>query len=409
MIRVEEYQRITQTGVEALPCEEVKVGAAAGRVLAEDLRSIHPVPPFTNSAMDGFAVCTDDVVAGAVLPVTADVPAGRIAPEPLWPGTAQRIMTGAPIPPGANAVVPVEDTDQPSGSAPLPKRVRIDAAPTPNRHVRYKGEDVPAGTVVIRAGTRLTPAALAAAISVGHATVPVRRRPRVAIISTGAELRRAGEKLGPGEIPDSNGPLLTELVREAGGEVVTRVTTGDDSEEFAAALDSAMAADLVVTSGGASAGAFDVVKHVAEPLGVEFRSVAMQPGKPQGHGRLIGDGGRRVPVFALPGNPVSVFVSFHALVRPVLELMLGTSARAPIVTARATSGWRCPAGRRQYTPVLVSFGAEVTCEKVHPLGSGSHLVASLPHANGLAIAAEDATEVQAGDLLEVHLVNLPWR
>lgn len=407
MILLADYQRITQEGVTPLPAETVQTAAGGGRVLATDLLAIHPVPPFTNSAMDGFAIRSGEVVDGTVLPVTGDVPAGGTDPLPLAPGTAQRIMTGAPIPPGADAVVQLEDTDQPSGSAALPDRVRITRAPAPGRHIRIRGEDVAAGAMVVRAGTRLTAAGLAAAISVGHGTVPVRRRPRVAIITTGSELRRAGEPLGPGEIPNSNGPLLAQLIRDAGCEVPTHLTTGDDAEEFAAALDSALTADLVVTSGGASAGAFDVVKHVTTPLGVEFRSVAMQPGRPQGHG-WIERHGSRVPVFALPGNPVSVFVSFHVIVRPVLELLHGIESQPPTVSARATSGWRSSAGRRQFMPVHVSFGEEVTCAPVHPLGSRSHLVASLYLANGLAITPEDAVEVRPSAVLPVQLVDVPW-
>nr|NLD40577.1 molybdopterin molybdotransferase MoeA [Actinomycetales bacterium] len=286
MITVEQHLARITDGVRPLPSEEVPIIDGVGRVLAEPLLALHPVPPFTNSAMDGFAVRAAVATPGVWLPVRGDVPAGPVEPAPLEPGTAQRIMTGAPLPEGADAIVPVEDTDQPRGPAPLPERVRIDAAPVAGRFVRRAGEDVAPGAEVLPAGTLLTPAAVAAAISVGHGTARVHRRPRVVVLSTGAELRPAGEPLEPGQIPDSNGPLLAALARGEGAEVLYAASTGDGTEEFAAALHTALAADVVVTSGGASAGAFDVVKEVAEPLGVEFVEVAMQPGKPQGHGWL---------------------------------------------------------------------------------------------------------------------------
>lgn len=403
MITVEEHLAAVLEGLHSLEQESVPTSEALGRVLAADLHARYQVPPFTNSAMDGFAVRAADVSAGVVLPVVGDIPAGPGTPAPLPVGSAQRIMTGAPLPEGADAVVPVEDTDQPRGAAPLPSHVRIGTVPRVGQHVRVAGEDVRAGDVVLTAGSRLTPSRISAAVSVGHGVVPVIRTPRVAVISTGTELRGAGEELGPGEIPDSNGPLLVNLVREAGG-VATHTRSGDDPREFEAALQAAREADLVVTSGGVSAGAFDVVKHVLAARGLTFSAVAMQPGKPQGHGWLEA-GPRRVPIFTLPGNPVSVFVSFHLFVAPALQRLQGATSVPHQVAATARTGWTGPAHRRQYIPVQVDFAGAVSCAPVHLLGSGSHLVASLGHANGIAIVPEDVVQVNAGDPVTVRLIG----
>lgn len=405
MITVEQHLAHILGGARPLPSESVPIAAAGGRVLAAPFHALHPVPPFTNSSMDGYAVRVADARPGVWLPVAGDVPAGPVEPAPLAPGTAQRIMTGAPLPPGADAIVPVEDTDQPRGPVPLPGRVRIDAAPTAGRFIRRAGEDVARGQEVLPAGSTLGPAALAAAISVGHAHAEVVRRPRVSVLSTGAELRAAGEPLAPGQIPDSNGPLLAALLTDAGAEVAGTAITDDDPARFLAAFRACVDADVVVTSGGASAGAFDVVKEVTAPLGVQFVEVAMQPGKPQGFGRLPGPGGADVAVLALPGNPVSVFVSHHLFLRPLLAALQGTTAEPTVVLARATTGWSCPPRRRQYTPVAVAFGDEVTCTPSHRLGSGSHLVASLHRADGLAVAGEDAQAVEAGEIVPVILVR----
>lgn len=407
MITVGDYLDHVLAGVNSLPTVEVDVATAGGMVVAEDILARHPVPPFTNSGMDGFAVRVVDVTAGVVLPVTNDVPAGANTPLRLIPGTTQRIMTGAPLPPGADAVVPVEDTDQPAGPVPRPDQVQINTRVREGRHIRWAGEDLAEGDLVLTAGSRLNASAIAAVIAAGHGTVQAYRTPRVAVISTGSELVAAGTNLQYGQIPDSNGPLLAELILESGAEVVSSKRVSDKREAFSAALEDALRADLVVTSGGISAGAREVVRQVTEPLGVEFRSVAMQPGKPQGYG-WIPRQGRFVPLFALPGNPVSVYVSFHLFVRPLLERFQGRTQSGPVVYARTEEGWQSPAGRRQFTPVRVKFGAEVTCKPVHSLGSGSHLAASLASANGLAVVPEYATEVDAGQVLPVHLVNMPW-
>lgn len=373
-----------------------------GLVLAQDVDAVLPVPPFTNSAMDGYAVRAHDVTkVPVVLRVVGDSPAGAPTDRSVGAGEAVRIMTGAPLPVGADAIVPVEATDQQPGAAPLPQWVEIREPATKGRHVRRAGEDMAAGAPVLAAGTRLTPAALAAAISTGHGELTVHPRPRVAVIATGSELVAPGRNLGPGQLPDSNSPMLAALVEQAGADVAVRVAVADDVELFGRALAAAAdRADLVLTTGGISAGAFDVVKEFG---GLDFHAVSMQPGKPQASGWIELDE-RRVPLLGLPGNPVSVFVSFHVFAAPLLAALAGDLAwERPTVVARASSAWLSPAGRQQYVPVALA--TDGTCAPPHSLGSGSHLIASLHLADGLAIVAEDVTGVAVGDELKVLLTG----
>lgn len=382
---------------EPLPPQEVPVAVDPMVSLAEPVMATLAVPPFDNSAMDGFAVRARDVARVPVdLDVVGDVPAGRPPEGALRAGQAMRIMTGAPLPAGADAVVPVEDTDQSPGDTPLPARVRVRAAVGPGRHVRRAGEDVRAGDTVLPAGAAATPAAVAAAVSVGAATWRVRRRPRVAVISTGSELVGPSEPVGPGRIPDSNLPLLAGLVVQHGGEVVRRQRVADDPDAFLAVVARCGDCDLVLTTGGVSVGAFEVVRQASGPA-VEFVSVAMQPGKPQGLGRLRVDG-RDVPLLALPGNPVSVFVSAWLFVRPLLATMGGRPTT--LVTRRVTAaeGWRSPAGRAQYLPARLTVDGVVWA---HPGGSRSHAIASLHRADALAVVPAEWDEVRPGDELEV--------
>lgn len=380
--------------------EPLQPGIAAVRpdpytVLGADVSARLPVPAFDNSAMDGFAVRSDDVrPIPCVLDVVGDIPAGAAAEAELGAGEAMRIMTGAPLPPGADAIVPVEDTDQPPGDVPLPARVEIRTAPVPGRHVRRRGEDVGIGDLVLSAGSAATPAAAAAAASVGWGEWLVTRRPRVLVVATGSELVAPGTQPGPGQIPDSNGLLLCGLVEQFGGVVAGTVRVGDDPADFEAALDAP--ADLIVTTGGVSAGAFEVVRQ-ATAASVEFVKVAMQPGKPQGFGHWGG-----VPLIALPGNPVSVFVSAWLFVRPLLAKLAGRPTQLPARRLPAAEGWTPPPNRRQYVPVTTSSDG---VRRAHALGSGSHAVASLHLADALAVVPAQAGQVLPGDVLEVIATN----
>lgn len=397
MITVEEYLAKVLTLAGPPPeVELVPLAEASGRVLAADLQARIDVPPFDNSAMDGFAVRAADVVEAPVEMSVRGESAAVAGPIPsVLPGTAVRVMTGGRLPSGADAVVPVELTDQPRGAAPLPTVVRIEESVRLGSNIRRAAEDLAAGAVVLRAGDRLTPAALAAAAGVGHGTLGVARRPRVAVVATGAELVDPGSELADGQIPDSNAVMLAALAVAAGAEVVATIRSGDEPGELADLLADLPPVELIMTSGGISAGAYEPVRQLAADL--DFFAVAMQPGKPQGCGRVDG-----VPLLAFPGNPVSSFVSFLVLGRPLLDVMSGLRRRTPLRTVRAAESWRTPAGRRQYLPVVLAEAAEGTVARPsHRRGSGSHLIASLHLADALAIVPAEVDQVAAGDLVTV--------
>ncbi|MFT3887691.1 MAG: molybdopterin molybdotransferase MoeA [Arachnia sp.] len=401
MLTVEEYLERVLALAEPLPAEECGIGEGFGRVLDEDLAARFAVPPFDNSAMDGFAVRSADTAGGQTrLRVVGDIPAGADSAPTVGPGEAARIMTGAPLPVGADAVVPVEETDQPQGEAPLPEYVVV-ASATAGKHVRRGGEDVSVGDVVLRRGEVWTPAAAAAAASIGHARVRLRRRPKVAVLATGTELRPAGEPLGFGQIPDSNSLLLAGLVARFGGDLILARAVPDDADSFRAALADAAAADLIVTSGGVSVGAFEVVRQVVEGA-IEFVKVAMQPGKPQACGALRRADGGAQALLALPGNPVSVFVSAWVYLRPLIAAYQGADARWAPVRVRAAEGWKTPPGRRQYIPVVLTDDG---ARPAHRLGSGSHLIASLHLAEALVVVPADVEAVRPGDELDAFPVS----
>lgn len=451
MKAVDEYLNQVLTQVNSLPPTVMPVAEALGTTLAEDVFARFPVPPFTNSAMDGFAVRSGDLpdvlentsipevtqtekTAESVpattpsqtelpsapgddgakktlpltLPVEADIAAGDNGDYQLSPGHAIRIMTGARMPAGADTVIKVEDTTLPPGPLDLPKEVTIERCPRAGANVRKAGEDAAVGDLVLAAGTGLTPAALSSAVSIGYSELPVYRRPRVAVISTGLELRPAGATLKGAQIPDSNSVLLEALLRRQDVVVSGVYSSDDEPEVFAKTLQqAAQGADLIVTTGGVSAGAYDVVKQVGLSGGLAFTKVAMQPGKPQGFGTIAAPDGANVYVATLPGNPVSVFVSFHVFVRPVLAALSGKEGRAALQTRAATTtvAWKSPAGKRQFVPVHLTEAERVgdtpTVTPTHRLGARSHFVASLHQANALAIIPEDVTEVEQWSLVDV--------
>lgn len=383
--------------VRPLPSARVPLALAGGRVLAEPIDSRHGIPLFDNSAMDGYAVHRDDLLIASpghpvTLRVVADLPAGFAEDVPLLPGTAARIMTGAPVPSGADAIVPVEDTD--GGT----QTVAIERCPKPGAHVRRQGEDSAIGARLLDPGVRLTPRALSAIAASGHGDAVVAAIPRVVVIATGSELVSPGLPLRRGEIPESNSLLLAGLARGAGAEVVDIVHVRDDPDALAAAL-TRTKADVIIISGGVSVGAYDVTKAVLAPMpGMTFTKVAMQPGKPQGSGSL--DDGTLV--FALPGNPVSACVSFELFVKPAIAALQG-ERRNPPLRAVAGRAWTSPAGREQFVPVTITTRDDGTV-MVMPVsdgGSASHFVGSLARAQGLARVAADRTGVAPGDVLDL--------
>ncbi len=365
-----------------LGTERVPLSTARGRVLAEDVTSPVPLPPFRNSQMDGWAARADELLhAPLVLPIDGVQAAGPAAPRTLSPGAVLKVMTGAPLPDGADCVVPVEDTE-PAGDA-----VRILRGRASGTFVREAGSDLAAGSVVGPAGALLTPRRLAALAASGVAAVPVRRRPRVAVLTTGEEVVPPGAPLAFGQVYDANEAALVALLEEAGADPLPPVRTPDDPAAFTAALDAALdAADLVITSGGISHGDFEVVRQVLEPLGAEVGEIAMQPGGPQALARIAG-----VPVVGFPGNPVSTQVSFVVLLRPLLRAAAGLP---PIVasTVPLAAALDSPAGRRQWLRGRIEDGRAV------PVGGpSSHLVATMADADVLLDVPEDVVRLEAGD------------
>lgn len=371
---------------------ELGLREALGHVTASAVVARVDSPPFDNSAMDGYAVLWADVRAATVaapvtLAIVGESRAGVPAPMALVPGGAIRIMTGAPLPVGADTVVPVEATSEVDGSVTI-REVRVAGA-----HVRRRGEDARVGDEVIAAGVELAGRHLAAAASVGAATVSVFRRPRVGILSTGDELAALGTTLRAGQIYESNSYLLDALVRGAGGEPVLLGPVGDTVADVIAAI-ARDDVDLIVTTGGVSVGDYDVVKAALANLGISFMSVAMQPGKPQGLGVV-----NCTPLLCLPGNPVSVAVSFELFVHPVILAMRGIAAALEWRVATAGAGWSSPSGREQFMPVRWEGDTVVPATSG---GAGSHLMARLAIADGIARVPTVVTEVRPGDSLLVR-------
>lgn len=386
-----------------LPPLDVNLLDAHGCVLAEDVVATRPLPSFDNSSMDGYAVRSVDVASATpetpvVLPVIGDIAAGSGGVYSVNNGLSVRIMTGAPIPAGADCVIPVEWTD--AGVA----RVRIDHAPSAGQFIRRTGEDVTANETVLTKGTALGATQIGLLAAIGRARVMVRPRPRVVIFSTGNELVDVGVEPGPAQINESNSYTLTSAAREAGAIAYRVGIVPDDPTKLMAIIeDQLVRADLVVTTGGVSAGAYDTVKAVLSRLGtVEFVKVAMQPGMPQGFGTVGPDS---TPIFTLPGNPVSSYVSFEVFVRPAIRRMLGVlPLYRPLVRATLASPITKPEGKRSYVRARIEVTDGVYV--VTPVGGmGSHLVADLAMANAFVVAPDSATEIPAGSTVSVMMLE----
>ena len=397
MLSVDDYLARVLASVEPLAPLDLPLSSAHGCVLAEDVTAPWPLPSFDNSSMDGYAVLSADVAAASEdapveLAVVDDVPAGYRSTEEVRSGIAVRIMTGAPMPAGADAVVPVERTD--GGT----ETVRIHTPVDAGAYVRRAAEDVMEGDTVLTTGTLIGARQMAILAAVGCGQVRVRPRPRVAVISTGSELVDPGTPLRHGLISDSNSYLLVAACQEAGADAYRVGPIVDDETAFLTAVEDQLhRCDLILTSGGVSMGAYDTVKAVLAELGtVDFMKIAMNPGMPQGHGHVGADS---VPIITLPGNPVSSYISFENFVRPVIRTLRGlTSLHRPTVEARCVADLSSPPHKRQFARATFLPTGEV-----QPVGSGqgSHVLGGLAVADALIVVPEDVTSVRAGEQVTV--------
>lgn len=406
LLTVEEHLEKILRGIGPLGAYDQPLVESLGLPLLEGFVSESDLPRFANSAMDGYALRAEDVVGASrdnpiTLPVVGEIAAGSARPFAISAGTAVKIMTGAPIPRGADAVIPFEKTDR--GNA----RVTIYDTALPGACIRPQGADVRVGDRVLEEGTVLGPREIGLLAALGAPRVKARPRPRVVVISTGTELREPGTHLDYDSINDGNSYMLAAAVREAGA-ICYRVGAVDDNPKtFRRVLsDQLVRADLVVTSGGISKGDHDVVKETLSALGtVDFVEVAMQPGKPQGFGRVYDE---QTPIITLPGNAVSAYVSFEVFVLPAIRRMMGrTPYRRPMVHAVLAADLQSPPGVRQY--VRGVFEVTHRGAKVTPIeGTGSHLVGSLAKANALIIIGEDQTALNLGDTVRTLVLDRPF-
>jgi molybdopterin molybdotransferase len=430
---VEEARAAILAAVPGPLAEEVApLDAALGRVLARAVIAGVTLPPWDNSAMDGYAIRAADA-AGATeeaptrLDVTGEVPAGGISERTVEHGSAIRIATGAPVPSGADAVVPVEQTTplDATGTAgergrdaggPVPAAILVHASMAPGAHLRRRGSDLAEGDEILATGSAMTPAAVALAAGAGAATLVVRRRPRVAVLATGNEVRAAGEDLGPAGIPDANGPGLRALVDAAGAEPIALGIAPDELDDVVSRLRSALdqGADAIVVAGGVSVGPYDVVKLAFEAIGeIGLWRVAVQPGKPFAFGTATRSDGGRALLFGLPGNPVSSFVTFELFVRPAIRALAGRrDLLRPVDRAVLLDEARTATNRRAFLRVTAerdSDGAPARDDAGRvrvrlsrgPGGQGSHVLSALAAADALAVVPEDVEVHRPGDPVEL--------
>ena len=392
----EEARKIILDSVVPLGVEKVEILSAVGRVLAEDIAAPWEMTLWDNTAMDGYAVRAADCPAGATLKLAGFLPAGGHMTAAVERGTAVKIMTGAPIPPGADAVVPYEETEEQGD------QVFIKSAVKPRDHIRFSGEDVKCGETVLPAGTHLRPSEISMLASFGKIFVPVHRRARVAILSTGDELVEPGETLAPGKIINSNSLALAAAVMQAGGIPVMLGIARDNRDSLREKLVEGLRADALITSAGVSAGDCDYVRDVLNELMVvqAFWKIDIKPGRPTAFGLRDGK-----PVFSLPGNPVSSLLTFEEFVRPALFKMMGHSrVLRPMVKATLQEGIRKKPGRVNFIRVAVTQeNGEFLVQSAGKQDTG--FLKTLLLAGGIAVIPADQENLKAGDKVDVHLLD----
>lgn len=418
--------------------EIVTLDGGLGRVLAREVVAAVTLPPWDNSAMDGYAIRAVDVSGAAEdapvrLAVTGEVPAGGVADHAVGHGSAIRIATGAPIPPGADAVVPVEQTTPldaagavgtrgRDAAGAVPPAILVHAAMALGAHVRQRGSDLAEGAAILASGAALSPAAIALAAGAGLSSLHVRRRPRVAVLATGNEVRPAGADLGPAGIPDANGPGLRALVAASGADAIDLGIAADDLDAVVTRLRTALdgGADAIIVAGGVSVGPYDVVKSAFEAVGeIGLWRVAVQPGKPFAFGTARRFFGGHALLFGLPGNPVSGFVTFELFVRPAIRALAGRrDLLRPVDRAVLLDQVRTAAGRRAFlrvtaerdpvgAPVRDADGRVLVRLSSGPAGQGSHVLSALAAADALAVVPESVETHRAGDPVELWWLDAP--
>ena len=414
MLSVEQAFDKVIASFQSLEYEEKPLLDCIGQVLAEDIRSPLALPPLANSGMDGYAVIQADIVGASPakpsnLSVIGIVAAGHMPDKTVVPGTAIRIMTGAPVPNGADTVIPFEETDEVERKRegkPL-DRVQIFADMPFGCNVRPAGEDVRVGMLVLEKGTSIRAAEVGVIASLGMDKVKVIRRPVVAVLATGDELETTGTPLSGGRIYDSNSFSVAASIISSGGVPRILGIARDNLGDLNAKLEAAVGSDLVITSAGVSKGDYDIVKDVLNERGeMNFWSVRMRPAKPLAFGHLNGSGGKNIPLLGLPGNPVSAMVAFEMFARPAIRTMLGKSRIfRPMIDGVLTASIRNDDGRRVYARVEVEFkNGEYQATPTGP--QGSNILTSMSKANGLAICPDDLSGKDAGE--EVQIIMLDW-
>ncbi len=395
MLSIEKAREVILAHIKALPAERVSLERSLGRYLAEDIVSALAIPPCDNSAMDGYAVRTEDIKAqGVTLTVTSVLPAGASALKAIGQGQAAKIMTGAPVPQGADAVVKREDTIEEQGS------VTINAVPKKNENIRFKGEDIAPGQLILNRGTLLGPAAVGVLASLQRPMVQVVQRPVVAVLATGDEIVELGDGAPDNAIISSNSYTLMGLIRSAGATPCYLGIARDRKEDLKARLKSAIKADLILTSGGVSMGDYDMVREVMNEDGnsLAFWGVEMKPGKPLAFGSLYG-----VPAIGLPGNPVSTMTAFYQFARPALLKMQGArDLLLPRVKARLREALKNTGDRPHYIRGILEYShGELTVSTTGPQGSG--ILSSMAKGNCYIVLPKGTISLEQGVVVDCEV------